>query len=226
VDFGFMVSVLPRLLPAFGVTIAVSVLALVAATVLGVLVGAVRSLISNRNPFAWIIDAQVALVRGTPIIVQIFGAYFLLPEVGVRLPPFWIGAIALTFNSLGYQSEIARAAIQSIGPGQYDAAAALGLSRWSTLRLVIVPQAARRMMPGLVNEASQLIKASSVLSVIAVFELHKATGAIVANTFKYVELLTLEALLYLALVSALGMAAERLQRRGLGATAGDAYQVR
>lgn len=226
-DIAFIIAALPRVLPAFGLTVLVTVVALAAGTAVGVALGTARSLIRRRSALALAIDVWVGLVRGTPIIVQILAAYFLLPELGVRLPAFWVGAIALAFNSAGYQIEIARAAVSSIPRGQWDGAAALGLGRWAVLRFVIVPQAVRRMMPGLVNEASQLVKASSVLSVIAVFELHKAASAIMADSFKFIEMLALQAVLYLAVVLALEWGARRLeQRMAGGAPAAAAAAVR
>jgi polar amino acid transport system permease protein len=226
-DVAFIIASLPRVLPAFGLTILITAIALVLGTVVGVALGTARSLAARRSLATLAIDAWVGFVRGTPIIVQIFIAYFLLPEIGIRLPAFWVGAIALAFNSAGYQIEIARAAVSSIPVGQWDGARSLGLGRAQTLRLVILPQAVRRMMPGLVNEASQLVKASSVLSVIAVFELHKAASAIMADSFKFLEMLALQAILYLAIVLALEWGAGRLERRLSGAVpAGTATTVR
>lgn len=226
-DLAFMAASVPLLLPGFGMTILVSALALGLATGLGAILGAIRTMVSIANPVAWLIDAQVMFVRCTPFIVQIFAAYFLLPVIGIKLQAFWLGTIALAFNSLGYQAEIARTAIQSIGVGQYDAAAALGLNRWLSLILIVFPQAIRQMLPGLLNEASQLVKASSVLSVISVFELHKAAGAIIGNTFRYVEILTVEALFYLLLVSTLNLLGKIVERNfALGVELNESYQVR
>ena len=132
-------------------------------------------------------------MRGTPILVQIYAAYFLLPLMGIKLSPFWIGIVALTFNSAGYQIEIARAAILSIDNGQYEGAFSLGLGKMRTLLSIILPQAFLRMLPPMANEMSNLIKASSVLSVITVFELHKAANAIISDTFKFLEMLFAQA---------------------------------
>ncbi|MEL6210667.1 MAG: amino acid ABC transporter permease, partial [Pseudomonadota bacterium] len=152
-------------------------------------------------------------VRGTPILVQVYAAYFLLPMTGLDLSPFWVGTVALVFNSAGYQIEIARGAILSIPAGQAEGAGALGLRRGQTLRLVILPQALARMWPALANEASNLVKASSVLSVIAVFELHKAANAIISQSYKFLEMLAAQALLYLAFVVLLTQLARWLERR-------------
>lgn len=208
-----MIEVFPRLLPGLWVTIEVSAISLTLATMIGISLGTSRAFMAARNPLAWTLDGYVFFVRGTPIIVQIYGFFFILAEMGLRLDVFWIGVLALTFNSAGYQIEIARAAVQSIDRGQFDASLALGMSRRRTIWLVILPQATRRMIPPITNEMSQLVKASSVLSVITVFELHKAANAIVSSSFKFVELLTLQAVLYLALILSVSSFARWLETR-------------
>lgn len=195
-----MIKVFPKLLPALWVTIEVSAISLVLAMMIGLSCGTARAFLTRRNPLVWVMDAYVGLVRCTPIIVQIYAAYLLLPKTGIRVDVFWVGVIALTFNSAGYQIEIARAAVQSVDKGQSEAAAALGLRWWHAVRLVILPQAIKRMIPAVTNEMSHLIKASAVLSVITLFELHKAANSLQATSFKFVELLTLQALLYLPLI--------------------------
>ena len=228
-DFAYMAYALPRLLPGLWVTIEVSAISLALALVLGVFLGTLRSFTGWRNPLSWFTDAYVWLVRCTPIIVQIYAAYLLLPKAGIRLDVFWVGVVALTFNSVGYQAEIARAAIQSIGKGQSEGAAALGLTHWQSIRLVIVPQAIRRMIPALTNEMSHLIKASSVLSVITVLELHKVAENLQIQSFKFLELLALQALLYLPLILGLSRMAAWLDQAmmpGAGGRTGAAEEVR
>ena len=192
-DVAYMIEVFPRLLPALWTTIEISAISLALAMVIGIGLGVTRAFTTPRNAMTWFLDAYVFFVRGTPIIVQIYVLFFLAPELGLRIDVFWIGVIALTFNSAGYQIEIGRAAVQSVPVDQFDASLALGLSRRQTIWLVILPQAVRRMIAPLTNEMSQLIKASSVLSVITVFELHKAANAISSSSYKYVELLALQA---------------------------------
>ena len=222
-----MIEVVPRLLPGLRTTIEVSAISLVLATLIGIWLGVIRAFAKARNPLNWVLDAYVFFVRGTPIIVQIFVLFFLAPELGLRLDPYWVGIIALTFNSAGYQIEIGRAAVGSIGSAQFDASLALGLSRRKTIWLVILPQAVRRMIAPLTNEMSQLIKASSVLSVITVFELHKAANAISSSSFKYVELLALQAVFYLVLILSVSRFARWIETSVLGAGEGASdFQVR
>ena len=198
-DFIFIMEQMPRLLPGLLLTIQLSLIGFLIATILGVPFGILRA---YKTPayVTFVIEFYVFVVRGTPILVQIYAAYFLLPLAGVKLSPFWIGIVALSFNSAGYQIEITRAAIQSIEKGQYEGASSLGLGKFRTLISIVFPQAFLRMLPPLANEMSNLIKASSVLSIITVFELHKAANAIISDSFKFLEMLFAQAVLYVAFV--------------------------
>lgn len=224
-DLGFIIEAMPRLLPGLWLTVQLSLVGLGIAAVIGLPLGVLRSE-RHRGMVKGVIDAYVFIVRGTPILVQVYAAYFLLPMTGLRLDPFWIGVVALVFNSAGYQVEIARAAMRSIPRDQWEGAAALGLKRWRALQLVILPQAMPRMLPALANEASNLVKASSVLSVIAVFELHKSANAIISQSFKFLEMLAAQALLYVAFVVALTQLAVWLERRSTGRISLGAQSVR
>ena len=198
-DFIFIMEQMPRLLPGLMLTIQLSLIGFLIATILGVPFGILRAY-QIPSYVSFVIDFYVFVVRGTPILVQIYAAYFLLPLAGVKLSPFWIGIVALSFNSAGYQIEITRAAIQSIEKGQYEGAFSLGLGKFRTLISIVFPQAFLRMLPPMANEMSNLIKASSVLSVITVFELHKAANAIISDSFKFLEMLFAQAVLYVAFV--------------------------
>ena len=207
-----MVEVFPRLLPALWVTIKVSFISLFFAFFIGLFFGTINSVFSKLNPFNLITRSYVWFVLCTPIIIQIYAAYLLLPNVGIQLDVFWVGVIALTFNSAGYQTEISRASISSIPKGQYEASKTLGMSFFNTMFFIILPQAIKRMLPATANEASHLIKASAILSVIALLELHKAAINLQGNSFKFIELLALQAMLYLPLVLGTSFIASYLQK--------------
>ncbi len=209
----FMLDVLARLLPPLGLTMALSLVALVLATPLGLGLGTLRTMLPDRHWGSWLLDAYVFFVRGTPILIQIFAVYFLLPAAGIRLPLFWMGVLALVFNSAGYQIEIGRAAINSVATAQWEAATALGFGRRQTLIDFIVPQAVRRMVGPVMNELSQLIKASSVLSIITLYELHKASEAIISASFRFVEVLIVEGFWYFSFVYALSLGAQLVEGR-------------
>ena len=207
-----MVEVFPRLLPALWVTIKVSFISLFFAFFIGLFFGTINSVFSKLNPFNLITRSYVWFVLCTPIIIQIYAAYLLLPKVGIQLDVFWVGVIALTFNSAGYQTEISRASISSIPKGQYEASKTLGMNFFNTMFFIILPQAIKRMLPATANEASHLIKASAILSVIALLELHKAAINLQGNSFKFIELLALQAMLYLPLVLGTSFIASYLQK--------------
>tara|TARA_B100000787_G_C16166681_1_gene284266 strand:+ start:678 stop:1340 length:663 start_codon:yes stop_codon:yes gene_type:complete len=208
-----MAEVFPRLLPPLWVTIKVSFISLFLAFFIGLFFGSLNSVFSKFNPLNIISRFYVWVVLCTPIIIQIYAAYLLLPKVGIRLDVFWVGVIALTFNSAGYQIEISRASISSINKGQYEASKTLGMGIFSSMIHIILPQAIKRMLPATANEASHLIKASSILSVIALLELHKAAINLQGNSFKFIELLILQAMLYLPLVLGTSYIANFLQKK-------------
>ncbi|NPV75699.1 MAG: amino acid ABC transporter permease [Anaerolineae bacterium] len=191
-------------------TIQVSLLSLLLGTLFGLLMGMIRVLGPRfLHPF---VNAYVTFVRGTPVAVQIYAAFFLLPRIGLNWSLFEISVFALTFNSVGYQIEIIRAALQSIDKGQHEAAAAIGLGKWKAMWLITLPQAAQRMIPPLTNELANLIKASSVLSIIALYELTRAGEAIIASTFRYAEVLILMSILYFLMIQSLTEGSNYLEK--------------
>jgi polar amino acid transport system permease protein len=205
-----MFDILPRLLRALLTTIQISVIALILGAALGLLLGVLR--VIGPRVFHPIIDAYVFLVRSTPFAVQVYAAFFLLPRAGLDLPLFVVGVLALLFNSTGYQVEIVRPAIESVDREQREAAYSIGMTRWMAMWLIILPQAARRMIPPLTNEFANLVKASSVLSVIAVYELTRAGQAIIASSYKFAEVLILVAALYFLTIQILSWSASYLER--------------
>jgi arginine/lysine/histidine/glutamine transport system substrate-binding and permease protein len=155
----------------------------------------------------------VEVMRGTPLLVQILFVYFVLPSVGVNLPAYTSGVLALTLNAAAYISEVIRAGILSIDAGQMEAARALAMSHWQAMRRIILPQTFRRVVPPLTNEGIALLKDSSLVSVIGLTELAR-TGQELAS--RYAAPLTIwphVALLYLALTFPLTRVAEYLERR-------------
>ena len=211
-DITFIIDSMPRLLPGLLLTINLSLVGLGTAAIIGLPLGILHTEIKSKF-LNLIIDLYVFVVRGTPILVQLYAAYFLIPMTGLKISPFWTGIVALVFNSAGYQVEIARAAILSIHEGQREGARSLGLSKVQTLRKIVLPQAFPRMLPALANEASNLVKASSVLSVIAVFELHKAANAVISQSYKFLEMLAAQAVLYICFVIILTQLSHWLEKR-------------
>ena len=209
-DFALIVQSIPFLLRGAVYTVQVSVLAIVFGLALGWLLGlAAVSGVPALSAVSW---AYVQFIRGTPLLIQIFLIYFGLPAVGINLPAFWSGVIALGLNSGGFQAEIVRAGIESIDRGQTEAARSIGMSRFKTLVFILVPQTIRRVLPPVTNELT-LTKSSSLLSAIAALELTHAGQLIIARTFAPFEIYAAVAVIYLALVAVLSRGSAFLEKR-------------
>jgi His/Glu/Gln/Arg/opine family amino acid ABC transporter permease subunit len=210
-DFRLIVESIPFLVKGAVYTIQVSVLAIVFGLVLGWMLGLIAvSGVRWLRAIAW---GYVQFIRGTPLLVQIFLIYFGLPALGINIPPYWSGVIALGLNSAGFQAEIVRAGIESIDRGQTEAARSIGMSGFQTLLFILVPQTIRRVIPPLTNELITLTKSSSLLSAIAVLELTHAGQAIIARTFAPFEIYAAVAVLYLILIAILSRGSAILERR-------------
>jgi polar amino acid transport system permease protein len=166
--FTFAVTYLPYLLQGALVTIEIAIIGVIAGSLLGLIVGLGR--VSNVFIFSQISRLYIWVVRGTPLLLQLFIIHFAIPSVfsALTMPPFVSACIALSLNAAAYIAEIARGAIQSIDKGQMEAARSLGLSYNQAMRRIIIPQAFRRMLPPLGNEFIALIKESSLVSTILI----------------------------------------------------------
>lgn len=139
--------------------------------------------------------------------------FFLLPNIGISIGAFWSAVLGLAINYSAYEAEIYRAGIQAIPRGQWEAATALGMSRWLTIRRIIVPQATRLVIPPMTNDFIALFKDTAVCSVITVVELSKEYYVQARSTGAIIELGLLTAVLYLAMSYPLSLLATRLERR-------------
>ena len=210
-DLGLIVDSVPFLLRGAVYTVQVSVLAIAVGLVLGWLFG--LAAVSGVTALRAVTGCYVQFIRGTPLLVQIFLIYFGLPVLGLNLPAYWSGVIALGLNSGGFQAEIVRAGIESIDRGQTEAARSIGMSSLQTLLFILVPQTVRRVIPPLTNELITLTKSSSLLSAIAVLELTHAGQAVIARTFAPFEIYAAVAVLYLILIAVLSRGSALLERR-------------
>jgi cystine transport system permease protein len=150
----------------------------------------------------------VSLMRGTPLLVQIFVIYYGLPSVGIEFTPVTAGVLALSLNAGAYLSESLRGAIESVGQGQWRAAFSLGLGYGQALRHIVLPQALRIAVPSMSNTLISLIKDTSLVSVITMTELMLATKEVIAATFQPLPLYLAAAAIYWCL----SLAFEQLQR--------------
>jgi len=185
----------------------------------------------------WVALGYIELVRGTPLLAQLFVLYYglglssfirELPGVGtVGVIPeqaVWVAMIGFTINSAAYQAEYLRGAIESVDPGQLQAARAIGLSQVDGIRYVVLPQALRYAIPGWTNELVYLIKYSSLAAFITVPELFNRASSIASENFRYLALFSLAGLFYLALVltatNLMSSLEDRVATPGLGASEG------
>jgi polar amino acid transport system substrate-binding protein len=201
---------LPSLLEAAAMTLALSCLSMALAVGLGALI-AIGRVYGARLPRA-LLTAYVEVVRGTPILLQLFVIYYGLASV-VRLPAFLAALIGLGLNYAAYESEIYRGALQAVPRGQLDAARVLGFSTWQTLRLVRAPQAFRFALAPTTNDFVAMLKDSSLVSVLTVMELTKQTQIFATNLGSWVLPGALCAALYLAMSLPLAHVARRLEAR-------------
>ena len=160
------------------------------------------------------LNGYVEVVRGTPLLFQLFVIFYMLPWMGVYLPAFWAGILGLAVNYSAYEAENYRAGLLAVPKGQMEAALALGMTRWAALRRVIIPQAVRIVIPPVTNDFISLFKDTSVCSVIAVYELTWSYRELAVNNPNRVwELGLIAALLYLLMSVPLSLLARRLERR-------------
>lgn len=196
------------LLLGLWVTLQISALSLVFALILGLIAGLGRV---AHNPAARDLAAvYVELIRGTPLLVQMFIVYFFLGTV-LNLSGFVAGVTALSVFTGAYVAEIIRAGIESVPKGQMEAARSLGLSHWQGMRHIVLPQALRRSLPPLAGQSINLIKDSSLVSIMALTDLTKAGREVVSSTFSPFEVWFTVALMYLLLTGALSVYVRKLE---------------
>lgn len=201
-----------------GNTALVAVSGLVIGIIIGVILAVIK-LLPQHNKAIKVLkkaaDIYVAFFRGTPIVVQLLLMYFVfLPSLGlINVPPLLVGMIAFGFNSGAYVSEIMRGGILSVDNGQTEAGRTLGLSYFQTMRLIVIPQAVKNIIPMLGNEFIVLVKETSVLSFITILDLTKSFRQIGNATYEYIMPYLMLALSYLLLVLAISYLVKRIERR-------------
>ncbi|MGH8518657.1 MAG: amino acid ABC transporter permease [Panacagrimonas sp.] len=191
-------------------TLEISLVSLVFALVLGLAAGLAR--VSNNVAARDLAALYVEIIRGTPLLVQIFIMYFFIGTV-LSLSAFAAGVAALAVFTGAYVAEIVRGGIEAIPRGQTEAARSLGMSAWQSMRHVVLPQALRNSSPSLAGQFINLIKDSSLVSIMALTDLTKAGREVVSSTFSPFEVWFCVALLYLVLTGSLSWAVRRMERR-------------
>ncbi|GGD99166.1 ABC transporter permease [Aureimonas endophytica] len=199
------------LLYGLGTTIAISALAILGGTVLGTGLG--LALAYGNRVTRFFARAYTDFIRGTPVLVLVLASYYILGTVGLDLSPFQAGVLALTLFCASHVGEITRGALQTIHKGQNEAAKAIGLTFGQTFRHVLGPQALRLALPAWINTAAEMVKASTLLSVIGVAELLLRSQEIISRTFKSLEFYLLAGLLYFIVNYAIECLGRYVERR-------------
>jgi len=211
-DFSIIYSNFPDLLIGSWITIKISTISMLLGTLIGLIVGVIRGSIRNRV-LLLVANIYLEIFRGTPLLIQLFFIYFGLPTIGISLSPWSASIIGLALNSGAYISEIIRAGIMGVDKGQWEAARSLGLSHLQSISYIILPQAARIILPPLVNTFSSLLKDSSLISILAIAELSRVGQLIYTKTFQPFEVYTAIGLLYLLMTSLLAYLSRLLEKR-------------
>jgi polar amino acid transport system substrate-binding protein len=199
-------SFLPLLLRGALITLEISTASMALAIGLGLLLAIIR--VFGPRLAVWPVIGFIEVIRGTPLLIQLFIIFYGLPAIGIRLSPFMAAVIGLAINYAAYEAENYRAGIESIPKGQLDAALALGLTRLQTIRKIILPQAVRLVIPPVTNDFIALLKDSSLVSVITMVELTKVYGQLASTYYDYIGIGLLTAAIYFVL----GLPIARLSR--------------
>lgn len=176
------------------VTVAISLLAIVGGSILGMVVG--LSLTYGAKALRWAMRGYTDFIRGTPVLVLVLACFYVLGTIGLDLSPFQAGVLALTVFCSSHVGEIVRGALQAIPKGQIEASKAIGLTFRQTFIYVLAPQAIRQILPTWVNTAAEMVKASTLLSIIGVGELLLSTQEIISRTFLSLEFYFFAGFLY------------------------------
>ena len=210
-DWQFAIEILPLLWQGLKITIAATFVGFALAAVLGLLMA-----LGRRSTNKWIsypTTAVIEFIRMTPLLVQLFFMFFVLPRYGLRLPAFVVGSIALGLHYGAYNSEVYRAGIDAIGKGQWEAAVALNFSPVDTWTRIILPQAIPPMYPALGNYLVAMFKETALLSAITVAELMLTAIEIGTNTFRFVEPITMAGALYFLISYPSSLIVRKLEAR-------------
>jgi polar amino acid transport system permease protein len=210
-DFELILRVYPFFLEAAWVTIELSVLTTILGLICGALGAAARM---SRSAILRAIGATyVSIFRGTPALIQLFILYFGGPQIGIQLDAFEAGVIGLGVNIGAYMAETMRGAIQSVDKGQTEAARTLGMSRWETMRKVVLPQAMRMMIRPLGVNINALIKGTALVAAISVIELTYTAQRYIGSTYKPFEMFLLSGALYMIIIYVVGQGINWLDRK-------------
>lgn len=208
-DFQLIWNSLPALMHGALLSVLIAGVAALIGITLGVLLALGES--SQSKWLKGCVLVYVTLFRGTPMLIQILFIFYVLPQFGIMIPPFWAASIAIGMNSGAYISQMIRSGIQGISKGQFEAGQTLGLSRMKMMRFIILPQAFRVTLPSLGNELVTLVKDSSLASIIGVMELSKEASVIRSQTYDAFSILLTISLIYLIMTATVSLGVKKLE---------------
>lgn len=202
---------MPRLLDGAVITLQLVIAALVLSVFLAMALTVARS--SEIRPLVMAVNVYISFIRGTPLLIQLFLVFYVLPAVGLDLSAIMAGIITLGFNSAAYSAEIMRGGLAAIPKGQLEAARTLGLGPVIIWRRVILPQMFHLITPPLVNEFTLVIKTSPLVSVITVVEIMRVAQQIYNANYRPIEVLVGAAVIYFVIIFTISRLGVRLERR-------------
>jgi polar amino acid transport system permease protein len=209
-DWNYAFSILPSLLEGLGLTLLATVLGSIVAMILGLLLAVLQR---GPLPLSLAVRGFVEFVRSTPLLVQIFFLFFVLPQFGIVLSALAVGVIALGVHYACYTSEVYRAGIEAVPPGQWEAATALSLPRSRVWTGVVLPQAIPRVVPALGNYVISMFKEVPLLTAIGLLDVVGRAQEAGDTYFRYVEPYTIAGVLFLLLSYPASLLVRRLERR-------------
>lgn len=202
---------LPNLFEGTLISLQITFVAALIGMSLGSILGLAET--SSLKPVRFCIGMYITFVRGTPMLVQILLLFYVLPQFGLMVAPFWAASLAIGLNSSAYVSQIIRGGVEAVSKGQIDAAYTLGFTRMSTKVYIVFPQAFRIALPALGNELITLVKDSSLASIIGVMELTKEASLIRSRTYDAFSILLAISVIYLFLTAILSFCIKYCEKR-------------
>jgi polar amino acid transport system permease protein len=209
-DFGFALSIIPVIAKALTTTLAVTLLSCIFAALLGFGLEITRR---SSQPMRYAMRFVIDFIRSTPVLVQLYFLYYVLPVYGIKLPALVVGVAALSIYYCGYLAEVFKAGIDGIARGQFEAAKALGLGRFQTVILVIAPQMLRNIAAPMGSYFISIFKSTPYLAVIAVPESFGSALDIASDTFRYGEPLAVVGAIFLAIAVSFSWLIHRFEAR-------------
>lgn len=210
-NFGYLLEVAPQLAHGLSITVEATAVGMTLASVLGLIVAAVRLL---RIPILGrVFGLYVLFFRNTPFLIQLYFLFYVLPEWGILLSAKEVGILGLALQYSAYTAEMYRAGFESVPKVQWEAAHALNFTRVQTLRLIILPQALRPILPALGNQLISMFKDSALLAAITILELFGTAQELASVSFQYTTLFTAVGFIYLALSYPASLGVNYLQSR-------------